>query len=125
MVIYLAGLQAIPDTFYEAAKIDGANWFHRLRYITLPLLSPTIFFQLIMGIIGSFQVFTQAYVMTGGGPQDSTLFYVLYLFSTAFLYLKMGYASAMAWILFIIILAITLIQFKLAKRWVYYETEVK
>lgn len=125
MVIYLAGLQNIPEQLYEAALIDGANRWHQFRYITLPMLSPTIFFTLVMGIIGSFQVFTQAYIMTGGGPVDSTLFYVFYLFNNAFGFLKMGYASAMAWILFIIILTLTLIQLKLAKKWVYYEGELR
>jgi multiple sugar transport system permease protein len=91
--------------------------------VTLPMLSPTLFFMLILGVIGSFQVFTAAYVMTGGGPAESTLFYMLYLYRRAFVFLNMGYAAAMAWFLFLIILALTLIQFKLASRWVYYEAE--
>ncbi len=120
-VIFLAGLQGVPRSLYEAAEIDGANTLQRFWNITVPMMTPVIFFNLIMGIIGSFQVFTQAYVMTGGGPQDSTLFYVLYLFRQGFGQLRMGYASAMAWILFIIILVLTLIQFRMADRWVYYE----
>ncbi len=119
--IYLAGLKGIPEELYEAARIDGAGLIKVFRYVTLPLLSPTIFFVVITGFIGGFQVFTQAYIATGGGPQNSTLFYVLYLYNNAFLFFKMGYASAMAWILFVIILAFTVIQFWVAQRWVYYE----
>ncbi|HUV04993.1 MAG TPA: sugar ABC transporter permease [Armatimonadota bacterium] len=121
MVIFLAGLQGIPEQLYEAAQIDGANVLQRFRHITLPMLSPVIFFNLIMGVIASFQVFTQVYIMTGGGPANSTLFYVLYLFNNGFRFFKMGYASALAWVLFVIIMGVTLIQFKLARRWVYYE----
>ena len=121
MVIFLAGLQGIPEQLYEAAAMDGANIFQRFRHITLPMLSPVIFFNLIMGVIGGLQVFTQVYIMTGGGPANSTLFYVLYLFNNGFRFFKMGYASALAWVLFIIIMGVTLIQFKLARRWVYYE----
>jgi multiple sugar transport system permease protein len=121
MVIFLAGLQGIPEQLYEAAAIDGANRWQSFWRITLPLMTPTIFFNLVLGIIGSFQVFTQAYIMTNGGPLDSTLFYMLYLFRQAFSYLQLGYASAMAWILFLIISGLTYIQFKLAPRWVHYE----
>lgn len=124
VVIFLAGLQGVPRNLYEAAEIDGANTWQRFWNITVPMMTPVIFFNLIMGTIGSFQVFTQAYVMTNGGPQDSTLFYMLYLFRQAFALLRMGYAAAMAWILFIIILILTLIQFRLADRWVYYEGDV-
>jgi len=124
-IIYLAGLQGIPDHLYEAAELDGANSLHKLRHVTLPMLSPVIFFNLIMGLIGSFQYFTQVYIMTNGGPQDSTLFYALYLFNRAFVDLKMGYASAMAWILFAITLACTLLVFKTTARWVYYEGVAK
>ncbi len=122
-VIYLAGLQGIPQQLYEAAEVDGATWWSKFWYVTIPMISPVIFFNMIMGIIGSFQVFTQAYIITGGGPVDSTLFYVLYLFRNAFMLFRMGYASAMAWILFIIILIVTLVQFKVATHWVYYEVE--
>ena len=121
MLIYLAGLQGIPEELYEASLLDGASTFQKFRYVTIPLLSPTIFFNLIMSIIGSFQVFGAAFIMTGGGPLNSTLFYVLYLFQNAFQYFRMGYASAMAWLLFIIILTLTLIQFKIAPKWVHYQ----
>lgn len=125
MLIYLAGLQDVPEALYEAADLDGASSWKKLRHITLPMISPIIFFNLVMGLIGSFQYFTQVYVMTGGGPQDSTLFYALYLFSNAFLNFRMGYASAMAWILFLITLLCTLIVFKTSARWVYYPGELK
>jgi multiple sugar transport system permease protein len=121
MIIYLAGLKDIPQHLYEAALVDGANAFHRVRHITLPLLTPVIFFNLVMGLIGTFQYFTQAYIMTAGGPEDSTLFYSLYLFRRGFGYLSMGYASAMAWILFIAVLAMTTAIFKSHTRWVHYE----
>ncbi len=122
-IIYLAGLQGIPEHLYEAADLDGAGVLQKFLHVTLPMLSPVIFFNLIMGLIGSFQYFTQVYVMTNGGPQDSTLFYALYLFNRAFVDLKMGYASAMAWILFLITLVCTLVVFKTSARWVYYEGE--
>ena len=112
MIIYLAGLQSIPTNLYEAAKIDGANWWHQTRFITLPMLSPTIFFQLIVGFIFSMQIFTEAFIMTNGGPADASLFYLLYLYRTAFQYFDMGYASALAWVLFIVILVLTIILFK-------------
>jgi multiple sugar transport system permease protein len=125
MIIFLAGLQGIPDSYYEAADIDGAGALSKFRHITLPMLTPMIFFNMVLGIIGSFQVFTAAYIMTGGGPANATLFYVLYLFRQAFEEFRMGYASAMAWVLFIILLVCTGIQFWQAKKWVYYEGEVK
>jgi multiple sugar transport system permease protein len=121
MVIFLAGLQGIPQTLYEVAEIDGANWWQRFRAVTIPMLSPVILFNLILGIIGSFQVFTSAFLLTNGGPQNSTLFMVLYLYRLAFEQFKMGYASALAWLLFVIILIFTLIQLRLSKSWVYYE----
>lgn len=121
MLIFLAGLQGIPETLYEAASIDGAGFWSRFRHVTVPMLTPVIFFNLVMGIIASFQVFTTAYVMTGGGPRNATLFYVLYLYRQAFEFLHMGYASALAWILFVIILAFTFVQLKAASIWVYYE----
>ncbi len=121
MLIFLAGLQGISDELYEAAQLDGAKGWACFRHITLPMLSPTIFFNLILGIIGSFQVFTSAYIMTSGGPEDSTLMYVLYLYNNAFREFKLGKASAMAWILFIVLLGFTLVQFKNASKWVYYE----
>ncbi|MDI7274748.1 MAG: sugar ABC transporter permease [Anaerolineae bacterium] len=128
MIIYLAGLQGIAQHLLEAAEIDGANAWQRYWRITVPMLSPTIFFNIITTTIGSFQVFTQAYVWVesgvgmGAGPRDSLLFYVLYLFRRAFGELQMGYASAMAWILFLIILILTLLQFRAARYWVHYES---
>ena len=121
MIIFLAGLQGISESYYEAALIDGASSTQKFLFITLPMLSPTIFFNLILGIIGSFQVFTSAYVMTSGGPGNASLFYVLYLFRNAFEYFKLGKASAMAWILFALLLGFTVVQFKNARRWVHYE----
>ena len=120
MVIFLAGLQGIPQSYYEAAAIDGASVWQKFRNVTLPLLTPTIFFTLIIGVIGSFQVFTQGFVMTQGGPNNATLFYVLYLYQNAFQFLKVGYASAMAWVLFLVILAFTVLQMRMS-RWVHYE----
>jgi multiple sugar transport system permease protein len=121
MVIYLAGLQAIPPSLYEAAEIDGAGRWHRFRHITLPLLTPTTFFILIISIIGSFQVFDLAFVLTSGGPGNATNTIVMYVYNQAFQFFHMGYAAAVAWILFIVILAITLIQWRIQKRWVQYE----
>ncbi|MDQ0209045.1 carbohydrate ABC transporter permease [Alkalicoccobacillus murimartini] len=121
MVIYLAGLQGVPPSLYEAAEIDGAGKFRKFWNVTVPMTSHVIFFNLIMGIIGSFQVFTQAYVMSNGGPNYASLFYVLYLYQNAFQFFKMGYASALAWILFLIILVFTLLQFKFFGKKVYYE----
>lgn len=121
MLIYLSGLQGIPTELYEAAEIDGAGSVHKFWSVTLPMISPVIFFNLVMGIIGTFQVFTQGYVMTQGGPEYSTMFYVLYLYNNAFQEFQMGYASALAWILFFIILILTIIVFKTSKTWVYYD----
>jgi multiple sugar transport system permease protein len=123
MLIYLAGLQGVPTHLYEAADLDGANALVRFRHVTLPMLTPTLLFNLVMGVIGSFQTFTQAFIMTGGGPKDATLFFVLYLYQKAFQQLQMGYASAMAWILFVIIMALTLTLLRSSRRWVYYEGE--
>jgi len=120
MVIYLAGLKDVPGYLYEAAIVDGANAWKRLRHITLPMLTPVIFFNLVMGVIGTLQYFTQAYVMTNGGPEDSTRFYALYLFDRAWRYADMGYASAMAWILFLAIVALTALLFRTQRRWVHY-----
>jgi len=125
MIIYLAGLQSVPTQLYESAEIDGAGSWSKFRHVTLPMISPTILFNLIMGIIGSFQVFASSFVMTQGGPAYSTLFYVLYLYQNAFMYLKMGYACALAWILFLVILALTLLMLKASKSWVYYESELR
>ncbi len=121
MIIWLAGLKGISATYYEAAALDGANAWQRFRHVTLPLLSPYIFFNIIMALIGTLQIFTQAFIMTMGGPIDSTLFYAYYLFNSAFRFLQMGYASALGWILFLAVFALTLLQLKLSKRWVHYE----
>ena len=134
MVIYLAALQDVPRTLYEAAEIDGANALKRFFYITLPGISPAIFFQLIMGIINNFQYFTQAYLMIGsstggglnvvsGGAENSLLFYALYLYQNAFNLFKMGKASAMAWILFVVVAVVTAVVFKTQDRWVSYGEE--
>lgn len=126
MLIYLAGLQDVPQELYEAAEIDGATALQRAWHVTIPFMSPHIFFTLVMGFIGAAQYFTQAYVMTGGtgGPVDSTRFLALYLFQSAFQYWKMGYACAMAWILFLIILLFTILLFKTSARFVYYGGEM-
>ena len=121
MVIYLAGLQGIPESFYEAAKLDGAGRWAQLRYVTVPLMSPIIFFNLIIGIIASFQVFTAGFLITDGGPQNATLFYVLYLYRNGFRYLDMGYSATLAWVLFLIILVFTLLVFRYVGRGVHYD----
>jgi multiple sugar transport system permease protein len=122
MLIFLAGLQDIPAHLYEAAELDGANQWRRLLAVTIPLMTPTIFFNLIINIIQGFQVFTQVLVMTSGagGPLNSTRVYVLHLFELAFNQFKMGYASALAWILFVIVLLLTLLVVKTSDRWVFY-----
>ncbi len=125
MILYLAALQSVPTALYDAAKIDGANAWHRLRHVTLPMISPVIFFNLVMGTIGTFQYFTNAFVMTQGGPVNATLFYNLYLYNNAFRYFRMGYASALAWILFVIILFFTLLIFRSSSVWVYYEGQLR
>ena len=122
IVIYLAGLQAIPTELYEAVEIDGGGLLAKFRHITIPMISPVIFFNLVTGIIWTFQEFTRVYVMTGGGPSNATLFYGLYLYRNAFRYFELGYASALAWVLLFIILAMTVILFRTARWWVYYET---
>ena len=123
MIIYLAGLQDVPAELYESAELDGAGWWRRLWHITLPVISPVIYFNLIMGIIGALQTFATVFVMTGGAdgnPARSTLFYALYLFSTAFYDLRMGYASAMAWVLFLLIVTLTVVATKLSEKRVHY-----
>jgi len=125
MVIYLAALQGVPTSLYEAADLDGANGWKKIRYVTIPSISPVIFFNLIMGVIGTFQYFTQTYIMTNGGPNNSTLFYAIYLYQNAFQYFRMGTACAMAWILFLITLVATFVVFKSSARWVYYEGETR
>jgi len=125
MVIFLAALQGVPQHLYEAADVEGASRLQKTWHVTIPSISPSTFFVLIMSIIGSFQVFTQGFVMTNGGPNNSTLFYVLYLYRNAFQLLRMGYASALAWVLFIIIMACTALVLRSSALWVYYEGELK
>jgi multiple sugar transport system permease protein len=121
MVIYLAGLKDIPVHLYEAALLDGASLLQRLRYVTLPMLSPVIFFNLVMGVISAFQYFTQPYMLLAQqAPEESTRFFAVYLFERAWRYLDMGYASAMAWVLFLIIIVVTGALFRVQKRWVHY-----
>ena len=127
MIIFLAGLQGIPQELYDAADVDGANGWQRFRMITIPMLSPTIFFNLVIGIIAALKVFALAYVApaggvgTEGGPAYATWFYILHLYNSAFVYLQMGYASALAWVFFIAVLILTIVQFVGARRWVHYE----
>jgi multiple sugar transport system permease protein len=125
MVIYLAGLQDISQEFYEAAEIDGANTIRKFMHITLPLMTPTIFFTLVMGVIGTFQVFSIIFVLTDGmgGPVNSTLVYLIYIYRNAFNFFRMGYSSSMAWVLFTIILILTIVQFRTARYWVFYEVD--
>jgi multiple sugar transport system permease protein len=124
MILYLAALGDVPAALYEAAEIDGAGAWRKAWHITLPMISPVLFFTLIMGLIGTLQYFSQAWIMTPNGqPGDATLFYALYLFANAFLYLRMGYASAQAWILFVVIVAATVLVFRSTRRFVYYGGE--
>ncbi|HEY8744973.1 MAG TPA: sugar ABC transporter permease [Chloroflexota bacterium] len=124
-IIYLAGLQGIPTELYEAAQMDGAGVLSRFLRITIPLMTPVLFFQVVVGIIGALQTFTQAYVMTSGGPNNATLFFVLYLYQNAFQYFRMGYAAALAWVLFTYILILTIIVFRTSRSWVYYEGQLE
>lgn len=124
-VLLLAGMQGIPAEFYEAAAIDGASTGQMFFKITLPMLSPVLFFNLITGMIGAFQTFTQVYIMTGGGPNNASTMIVPYLFDNAFRFYRMGYASAIAWVLFILIMIFTLLVLRSSSVWVYYESEVK
>jgi multiple sugar transport system permease protein len=123
MLIYLAGLQGVPQQLYEAAEIDGANAWDRFVHVTVPMVSPVLFFNLLMGLIGALQTFTQGYIITNGGPQNSTLFYALYLYRRAFTDFRMGYAAALAWVLFTIVLVLSLLVFRYLGRQVYYEDE--
>jgi multiple sugar transport system permease protein len=124
-IIYVAGLQQIPEELTDAAKIDGANGIQRFVRVTMPMLSPTIFFNVVTGVIGAFQFFVPAFIMTGGGPVKSTYFYNYNLYEKAFQWLEMGYASAMAWVMFAIIIVLTLLIFRSSPLWVYYEGEVR
>jgi multiple sugar transport system permease protein len=121
MIIWLAGLQSIPRQLYEAAQIDGAGMWGRFRNVTVPMLSPYILFNAIVGLIATMQIFTESYIMTKGGPADSTNFYAYHLFRSAFQYFRMGYASALAWILFLIVLVLTLVQLWASRKWVHYD----
>jgi multiple sugar transport system permease protein len=125
MIIFLAGLQQVPQELYDAAKIDGADRWAQFRHVTLPMLTPVIFFNLVLGIIHSFQAFTSAYIISAGtgGPSDSTLFYTLYLYQEGFTNFHMGYASAMAWVLLVVIAIFTAINFVASRRWVFYGDE--
>jgi multiple sugar transport system permease protein len=120
MLIFLAGLQGVPQELYDASMVDGVNWWQKIRHVTLPMISPTILLNLILGIIGSLQVFGLAFVTTAGGPTYATYFYALHLYQTAFRSFDMGYGSALAWFLFTAIFVLTLIQISLSRRWVYY-----
>jgi multiple sugar transport system permease protein len=125
MVIFLAGLQGVPAELHEAAQIDGANIWQRFRAVTLPMLTPTIFFNLVLGVIAALQTFGSALVATNGGPNYATWFYILHLYQTAFQNVEMGYGSALAWIFFVIVVTLTYLNVRLSRRWVYYESEGK
>jgi len=125
MLIYLAGLQGIPTDLYEAAEIDGAGVWVKFRNVTIPMMTPVIFFNLVINMIASFQIFVQPFIMTEGGPRYATLFYVLYLYQNAFQFFRMGYASALAWVLFAVILVLTIVVFRSSALWVYYEGELR
>lgn len=123
MIIFLAGLQGVPESLYDAAEVDGAGLWRKFINVTLPMITPVLLFNLVMGIIGSFQVFTQSYVMTQGGPHYATYFMVLYIYNSAFEFLKMGYAAALAWVLFLVIMVLTILVFRSTPFWVYYEAQ--
>jgi multiple sugar transport system permease protein len=125
MVVFLAALQGVSEELYEAADIDGATQITKFIHVTLPMISPSIFFNSIIGLIGAFQIFSFVYVATYGGPANASLMYMLHIYRHAFENLRMGYASALAWVLFVIVLIFTLIQFRLARRWVYYEGQTE
>ncbi|WP_344941849.1 sugar ABC transporter permease [Sphaerisporangium flaviroseum] len=121
IIIYLAGLQGIPKTLYEAAEIDGAGWWRRFWNVTVPMMSPVIFFNVVTGFIASLQAYVLILIMTEGGPANATMVLGLYIYRHAFTYFDMGYAAALSWAMFLIVIAVTLIQFRLARRWVHYE----
>jgi multiple sugar transport system permease protein len=125
MILYLAGLQNVPTQLYEAAQIDGANSWQSFRHITIPMISPTVFFNVVMSIIGAFQSFTLSYAMTSGGPNNATNFLVYFLYNKAFRVLDFGYASVVAWTLFCIIMVFTLLVVRSSALWVYYEGELR
>jgi multiple sugar transport system permease protein len=121
MVIFLAGLKGISPHLYEAAEMDGAGMWSKFRHVTLPMMSPIILFNIVIGIIDSFQIFTPAFIITNGGPANASLFYGLHLYNNAFKFFQMGYASALAWLMFVIILVLTGVVFRVTGNWVYYE----
>lgn len=123
MVIFLAGMQDVPKQLMEAVQIDGGGFIAKLKHVIIPMMTPTIFYNVVMGFINGFQVFTQSYVMTSGGPNNSSLFYVYYLYREAFEFMRMGSACAIAWILFVIIMILTAVLFKFQNKWVYYGGE--
>jgi multiple sugar transport system permease protein len=127
VVIYLAGLQDVPQDLYDAASVDGANGWHKIRYVTIPMITPVIFFNLVISMIAATQFFTQPYVLTGGlgTPASSLMFYVMMLYRYAFVFFKLGLASALAWLLFLAILVLTFVIFKSSNRWVHYGGEGK
>jgi multiple sugar transport system permease protein len=125
MLIYLAGLQGIPTDLYEAVAVDGGGALAKLRTVTIPMMTPVIFYNLVLGVIAGSQVFAQPFIMTGGGPRYGTLFYVLYLYQNAFQYFRMGYASALAWFLFLILLVLTVVLFRWSTLWVFYEGDTR
>lgn len=120
IVIFLAALQDVPRSLYDAAIVDGANWFQKFRHVTIPMTTPSILFILLMGLINTFQTFTLTWLLTQGGPKKATEFFGLYLYRNAFVFFKMGYASALAWLLFLIVIAVTVVVFRTSARWVYY-----
>ena len=121
MIIFLAGLQGVPTDLYDAVDVDGGSWWQKLRHVTIPMMTPTILFNLVIATIAAMQAFTEAFVMTQGGPNNATLFYVLYLYRKAFEELNFGYASALAWLLFAMLALVTLLIFRSSRSWVYYE----
>jgi multiple sugar transport system permease protein len=123
MVIFLAGLQAVPGHLYDAVAVDGGNAWDGFRAVTLPMMTPILLFNLVLGLIAAFQVFTQAFIMTDGGPANASLFYVFNIWRTAFRFGEMGFACALAWVLFVIIAAVTALVFRSTRWWVYYEAE--
>ena len=125
MMIFLAGLQGVPDSLYDAAAIDGANGWQSFQHVTLPMISPTVFFNLVLGIIGALRVFAAAMIATQGGPAYATWFFALHIYTQAFQYFEMGYASALAWSFLVVMLGFTYIQFRSSSRWVYYEGDVR
>lgn len=125
MMIFLAGLQGVPKELYEVAEIDGANAWQRFWNVTLPMISPTLFFNTVLAIIGALQTFTLAFVATQGGPAYATWFYALHIYTNAFNYFELGYAAALAWLFFVVLVTFTYLQFRFATRWVYYAGEVK